>query len=99
MAKKLPSVDVVLVGFGWTGAILGQELTDAGLNVVAIERGGWRDTPTDFAVSARPWRYVPCAAPAVSSDSSWSPESSVMRSSAGERFRPAAVSEGICSTS
>jgi len=51
VAKKLPSVDVVLVGFGWTGAILGQELTDAGLNVVAIERGGWRDTPTDFAVT------------------------------------------------
>jgi len=51
MAKKLPPVDVVLVGFGWTGAILGQELTDAGLNVVAIERGGWRDTPTDFAVT------------------------------------------------
>jgi gluconate 2-dehydrogenase alpha chain len=51
MAKKLPSVDVVLVGFGWTGAILGQELTDANLNVVAIERGGWRDTSTDFAVT------------------------------------------------
>ncbi len=31
MATKLPAVDVVLVGFGWTGAILGQELTDAGL--------------------------------------------------------------------
>jgi gluconate 2-dehydrogenase alpha chain len=44
-------VDVVLVGFGWTGAILGQELTDASLNVVAIERGGWRDTSTDFAVT------------------------------------------------
>jgi gluconate 2-dehydrogenase alpha chain len=51
VAKKLPGVDVVLVGFGWTGAILGQELTDAGLNVVAIERGGWRDTSTDFAVT------------------------------------------------
>ena len=50
-AKKLPPVDVVLVGFGWTGAILGQELTDAGLNVLAIERGGWRDTSTDFAVT------------------------------------------------
>ena len=48
---RLPEVDVVLVGFGWTGAILGQELTDAGLNVVAIERGGWRDTSTDFAVT------------------------------------------------
>jgi gluconate 2-dehydrogenase alpha chain len=51
MAHKLPSVDVVLVGFGWTAAMLGQELTDAGLNVLAIERGGWRDTPTDFAVT------------------------------------------------
>ncbi|WP_342341682.1 hypothetical protein [Microvirga massiliensis] len=51
MASKLPEVDVVLVGFGWTAAILGQELTDAGLQVVAIERGGWRDTPTDFAVT------------------------------------------------
>ena len=51
MPKKLPSVDVVLVGFGWTGAILGQELTDAGLNVLALERGGWRDTSTDFAVT------------------------------------------------
>jgi gluconate 2-dehydrogenase alpha chain len=51
VAKKLPSMDVVLVGFGWTGAILGQELTDASLNVVAIERGGWRDTSTDFAVT------------------------------------------------
>ncbi|MGN6551866.1 MAG: GMC family oxidoreductase [Pararhizobium sp.] len=49
MARKLPSVDVVLVGFGWTGAILGQELTDAGLEVLALERGSWRDTPTDFS--------------------------------------------------
>jgi gluconate 2-dehydrogenase alpha chain len=51
MARKLPSVDVALVGFGWTAAILGQELTDAGLNVVALERGGWRDTSTDFAAT------------------------------------------------
>ena len=51
MATKLRSVDAVLVGFGWTGAILGQELTDAGLNVVALERGGWRDTTTDFATT------------------------------------------------
>ncbi|MFN4281385.1 MAG: GMC family oxidoreductase [Alphaproteobacteria bacterium] len=48
MATKLPPVDVVLVGFGWTGAILGQELTEAGLNVLALERGGWRDTPSHF---------------------------------------------------
>ena len=30
MTRKLPPVDVVLVGFGWTGAILAQELTDEG---------------------------------------------------------------------
>ncbi|MFJ2992044.1 GMC family oxidoreductase [Pandoraea sp. NPDC087047] len=47
MAIKKDKVDAVIVGFGWTGAILGQELTDAGLNVVALERGAMRDTPTD----------------------------------------------------
>src|SRR6516225_11142392 len=47
MAIKKDKVDCVIVGFGWTGAILGQELTDAGLNVVALERGAMRDTPTD----------------------------------------------------
>ena len=50
MAKRLPPVDVVLVGFGWTAAILGQELTNAGMQVLAIERGGFRDTVPDFAV-------------------------------------------------
>ncbi len=49
MAERLPPVEVLLVGFGWTGAIVAQELTDAGLNVLALERGAWRDTPTDFA--------------------------------------------------
>jgi len=49
MATRLPSVDAVLVGFGWTGAIMGQQFCDAGLNVVALERGVWRDTPTEFA--------------------------------------------------
>jgi len=44
---KKDKVDVVLVGFGWTGAIMGQELTNDGLKVVALERGGPRDTPTD----------------------------------------------------
>ncbi len=48
MAKHLPAVDVVIVGFGWTGSILAKELTDEGLQVVAIERGGFRDTVPDF---------------------------------------------------
>jgi gluconate 2-dehydrogenase alpha chain len=45
--KKKP-VDAVIVGFGWTGAIMGKELTDAGLDVVALERGAYRDTSPDF---------------------------------------------------
>jgi gluconate 2-dehydrogenase alpha chain len=48
MATKLPSKDVVIVGLGWTGSILANELTDEGLNVVAIERGPWRNTATDY---------------------------------------------------
>ena len=39
MARKLPRKDAVIVGLGWTGSILAHELTDAGLDVVAIERG------------------------------------------------------------
>jgi gluconate 2-dehydrogenase alpha chain len=50
VATRLPKVDVVLVGFGWTASILGQELTDAGLQVLALERGAFRDTVPDFAV-------------------------------------------------
>lgn len=46
--KKDP-VDVVIVGFGWTGAIMGMEMTDAGLSVVALKRGEKRDTYPDFA--------------------------------------------------
>ena len=47
-ARKLPQRDVVIIGLGWTGSILAEELTRAGLDVVAIERGPWRDTATDF---------------------------------------------------
>ena len=50
MAKKLPEVDVVLVGLGWTGGILAKELSEAGLKVVALERGGPRSTQEDFSV-------------------------------------------------
>ncbi|MEO7031038.1 MAG: GMC family oxidoreductase [Herbaspirillum sp.] len=49
MATKLPEIEVVLVGFGWTASILGQELTEAGLQVLALERGGFRDTIPDFS--------------------------------------------------
>jgi gluconate 2-dehydrogenase alpha chain len=48
MARVLPATDVVIIGLGWTGSILAQELTQAGQRVVAIERGAWRNTATDF---------------------------------------------------
>ena len=48
MARKLPAKDVVIIGLGWTGSILAHELADAGLDVVAIERGPWRNTATDY---------------------------------------------------
>ena len=51
MSTRLPPIDVVLVGFGWTAAIMGQELTDAGLQVLALERGDFRDTVPDFATT------------------------------------------------
>ena len=49
MANAKPKVDAVIVGMGWTGAILAKELTDAGLHVVVLERGADRDTQPDFA--------------------------------------------------
>lgn len=63
MAEKRSPVDVVLVGFGWTAAIMAQELTEEGLEVLALERGGWRDTGTDFPTTHAPdelryyWRH------------------------------------------
>ena len=60
MAKRLPHKDVVVVGLGWAGSIIANELTDEGLDVVAIERGPWRDTATDFNIgfAADELRYV-----------------------------------------
>ena len=49
MTTTRPRVDAVIVGMGWTGAIMAKELTDAGLSVVALERGADRDTQPDFA--------------------------------------------------
>lgn len=51
MTRRLPTVDVVLIGFGWTGAMFAEKLTAAGLEVLALERGPWRDTHSDFATT------------------------------------------------
>ncbi|MFG6656665.1 GMC family oxidoreductase [Scandinavium sp. M-37] len=47
--KTNPSVDVVIVGFGWTGSLMAMELADSGLSILALERGEDRDTYPDFA--------------------------------------------------
>ena len=49
MATRGKPVDVVIVGFGWTGAIMAIELAKAGLSVLALERGADQDTVPDWA--------------------------------------------------
>lgn len=47
MANKRTKADVVIVGLGWAGSLIAEELTRAGLDVVAIERGPWLETSID----------------------------------------------------
>ena len=51
MQNIRPKADAVIVGLGWCGSLIAEELTRAGLNVVAIERGPWFETATDFPPS------------------------------------------------
>lgn len=48
MMRQDPKKDVVIVGLGWTGAILGIELAREGLDILALERGPDRRTVPDF---------------------------------------------------
>lgn len=48
MVKTLPHKDVVIIGLGWTGSIIGMELAQKGLDIVALERGADRNTVPDF---------------------------------------------------
>ncbi|WP_115719513.1 GMC family oxidoreductase [Gallaecimonas mangrovi] len=59
MNYKRPKADVVVVGLGWAGSLIAEELTRAGLNVVAIEQGPWHDTHTNYTptLSADELRY------------------------------------------
>jgi gluconate 2-dehydrogenase alpha chain len=50
--RTMKPVDVVIVGFGWAGAIMAKELTEEGLQVLALERGAYRDTYPDGAYPA-----------------------------------------------
>ncbi len=49
MARTEKPVDIVMIGLGWTNAIMGMELAETGLSMVALERGEYRDTVPDFA--------------------------------------------------
>src|SRR3974390_2008250 len=51
MATKLKDVDAVMVGMGWTGAIMARELTKAGLTVVGLERGADRVPKEEFTLA------------------------------------------------
>ena len=50
MVTKLKETDVVVIGLGWTGGILAKELAEAGLKVVALERGEQRDSAKDYSL-------------------------------------------------
>ena len=56
MVTKLPEVDAVMVGMGFTGGILAKELTMAGLNVVGLERGPDRRPQRGVRAAAHPRR-------------------------------------------
>ena len=47
-ARKMPAVDAVTIGVGWTGSLMAEGLTAAGLRVVGLERGRARYTVPDF---------------------------------------------------
>src|SRR4030088_910183 len=48
MATRRAEVDAVLLGVGMVGAMVGRELTRAGLKVVGLERGEPQFTVPDF---------------------------------------------------
>ncbi|MFG6668750.1 GMC family oxidoreductase [Halomonas sp. HNIBRBA4712] len=54
MDYQRPKADAVIVGLGWSGSVMAEELTRAGLNVVAVERGAWRETSKDFPTTTDP---------------------------------------------
>jgi gluconate 2-dehydrogenase alpha chain len=51
MATRLKDVDAVVIGMGFSGAILSRELTRAGLNVVGLERGADHNPAEEFSLT------------------------------------------------
>jgi gluconate 2-dehydrogenase alpha chain len=50
MTIRLKEVDALMIGMGWTGAIVARELTKAGLSVVGLERGPDRTPGENFTL-------------------------------------------------
>ncbi|MFT3690361.1 GMC family oxidoreductase [Paenirhodobacter sp.] len=48
MARQEKKKDVVIIGLGWTGSIMGIELAQEGLEIVALERGRDQNTVPEF---------------------------------------------------
>lgn len=48
MARQEAKKDVVIIGLGWTGSIMGIELAQEGLEIVALERGRDQHTVPEF---------------------------------------------------
>lgn len=57
MVTELDKVDVVTVGVGWTGGIVGAEAAKAGLKVMGLERGSERGTE-DYQNIHDEYRYA-----------------------------------------
>jgi gluconate 2-dehydrogenase alpha chain len=57
LVKTLDKVDVVTVGVGWLGGIIGAECAKAGMKVVGIERGKERST-ADYLMVHDEYRYA-----------------------------------------
>src|ERR1700760_2362527 len=51
MVTKLKETDAVVIGMGFSGAILARELTRAGLHVVGFERGADRNPADEFTLT------------------------------------------------
>jgi gluconate 2-dehydrogenase alpha chain len=51
MVTRLKEVDAVVIGMGFSGAILARELTKAGLNVIGLERGADRNPAEEFMLA------------------------------------------------
>ena len=72
VARGMPKVDVVLVGFGWNGAILAQQLCDAGLRVLALERAACAHHARQLGDDVRPGRAALHVAPSPVSERQYS---------------------------